>query len=150
MYRANVDGTRNVIRAAQARGVRRIVYTSSAIVLGEEKGTVGSETSPHRGRHLSHYERSKFEAERVAFAEARDVELVVVNPSSVQGPGRATGTGGLILDVVNGKLPLMVDSTLSVIDIDDCARGHTLAEERGEPGRRYVLNGFSVSVREAR
>lgn len=149
MFRANVEGTRNVIRAAHAAGVRRVVYTSSAIVLGEEAGTVGSETSEHRGSFHSNYERSKFEAEQVAFAEARGIELIAVNPSSVQGPGRATGTGGLILDVINGRLPVMVDSVLSVVDIDDCAEGHVRAETAGVPGERYVLNGFSISVREA-
>ncbi len=149
MYAVNVDGTRNVLRAAREAGVRRVVYTSSAIVLGEAAGTVGSETSPHRGSFLSHYERSKFEAEQVAFAEAGRLELVVVNPSSVQGPGRVSGTGRLILDVINGRFPVMVDSTLSIVDIDDCARGHLLAEQRGVPGRRYVLNGFSLTVRRA-
>jgi len=149
MYQANVDGTRNVMRAARATGVQRVVYTSSAIVLGEQRGTVGNERSPHRGTFLSHYERSKFEAERVAFDEADGLELVVVSPSSVQGPGRATGTGRLILDVINGELPALVDSTLSVVDIDDCARGHLLAEAEGAAGERYVLNGFCLGVRDA-
>ena len=148
MYTANVDGTRNVIAAATRAGVRRVVYTSSAIVLGEADGTVGTEDSPHRGSFLSHYERSKFEAERVALA-ASGIDVVAVNPSSVQGPGRATGTGGLILDVINGRLKAMVDSTLSIVDIDDCARGHVLAEQHGRAGERYVLNGFSMSVRAA-
>ena len=149
MYEANVEGTRNVVRACETAGVRRLVYTSSAIVLGEEKGTVGVETSPHRGRFMSHYEHSKHKAEGIALSEPAGVEVVAVNPSSVQGPGRATGTGKLILDVINGKLPVLVDSTLSVVDIDDCARGHLLAERHGTPGERYILNGFSMPVRAA-
>lgn len=149
MYRTNVEGTLNVVKAATAAGVRRVVYTSSAIVLGEQEGTVGSEDSPHRGSYLSHYERSKHEAEQAAFAAAGGVDLVVVNPSSVQGPGRADGTGKLILDVINGKLKTLVDTRLSIVDIDDCARGHLLAETKGVPGQRYVLNGISLPMREA-
>ncbi len=149
MYRANVEGTQNVIKAAAATGVRRVVYTSSAIVLGESQGTLGAENSRHRGTYLSHYERSKHEAEDAAFAAAGGIELVVVNPSSVQGPGRASGTGRLILDVVKGRLRVLVDTNLSIVDIDDCARGHLLAESKGVPGERYVLNGISLSLREA-
>ena len=59
LYRGNVDGTLHVVRAAAAAGALRVVYTSSAATIGEEAGTVGSEASPHRGRFLSHYERSK-------------------------------------------------------------------------------------------
>ena len=149
MYRANVEGTRIVLEAAGRAGVRRVVYTSSAIVLGEVAGTVGSETSPHRGSFHSHYERSKYEAEKLAMGGVWEVEVVVVNPSSVQGPGRATGTGRLIVDVLNGRLPFLVDTSLSIVDIDDCARGHLLAAERGVAGERYVLNGFTITTRRA-
>ena len=64
MFEVNVQGSQNVVEAAAAAGVRRVVYTSSAAVLGEASGTVGTETSPHRGWFLSSYERSKFEAEQ--------------------------------------------------------------------------------------
>ncbi len=149
MYRANVDGTRNVLRAANAAGVTRLVHTSSAVVLGEQHGSVGDERTEHRGFYLSHYEYSKVLAEQVALAEAGAVEVVIVNPSSVQGPGRASGTGKLILDLINGDLPFMVDTSLSVVDIDDCANGHLLAWEHGRAGQRYVLSGFSMSTRSA-
>jgi dihydroflavonol-4-reductase len=149
MYRANVDGTRNVVRAANAVGVRRLIHTSSAVVLGEAKGAVGREDVEHRGFVLSHYERSKTLAEQVAFAESGAVEVISVNPSSVQGPGRATGTGKLLLDVLNGRLRVMVDTNLSIVDIDDCTEGHLLAWQRGEAGRRYILSGFTINTREA-
>ncbi len=149
MFRVNVDGTRNVIRACRAMGVRRLVHTSSAATIGEPQGSVGSEETIHRGYFHSNYERSKFEAEQVVMAEAADLDFVIVNPSSVQGPGRATGTGKLILDVVNGRLPFLVDTRLSIVDIDDCARGHLLAAEHGQRGRRYILNSFSVTMDEA-
>lgn len=149
MERVNVDGVRNAMAACHRAGVRRMVHTSSAVTLGEERGSVGRESSVHRGHFISDYERTKFLGEQVLFSEAGDLEVVAVNPSSVQGPGRATGTGKLILDVVNGRLPFLIDSSISLVDIEDCARGHVLAAEFGVPGARYVLSGSVLSVREA-
>ncbi|MDH5615411.1 MAG: SDR family oxidoreductase, partial [Acidimicrobiia bacterium] len=149
LFRVNVDGSRNTLRAAAAVGARRMVYTSSATTLGEERGSVGNERSPHRGWFLSNYERSKYEAERMLLSEKTSVELVVVNPSSVQGPGRAAGTGKLFLDLINGRIPAVVDSHFSIVDIDDCGRGHLLAEASGLAGERYVLSGFTLSTEEA-
>ncbi len=82
------------------------MLTSSAAALGEAEGTVGSEASPHRGSYLSVYERSKHEGEVAAFAAARvaGIPLVAVNPSSVQGPGRAGGTGRILIAYLNGRL----------------------------------------------
>jgi dihydroflavonol-4-reductase len=151
LYEVNVTGSRNVVRAAAAAGVRRLVYTSSAAAIGEQRGRVGREDSPHRGWFLSHYERSKFEAERAVMAAAADsgLELVCVNPASVQGPGRTTGTARLLIDFLNGRLRAIVDSRLSLVDIRDCTEGHILAEEKGAPGERYLLAGASLTVREA-
>jgi dihydroflavonol-4-reductase len=151
LYRGNVDGTRNLVRAAAAAGARRVVYTSSAATIGEETGTLATEASQHRGRFLSHYERSKHAAERVALEEARrlGLELVSVNPASVQGPGRTRGTARILIDALNGRLRMVVDSRLSVVDVADCAAGHQLAEERGAPGERYLLSGATLTVGEA-
>jgi len=148
LLRVNVDGSLAVMRAAAAAGVRRVVYTSSAATIGEERGTVGREDSAHRGRFLSHYERSKYEAERAVLA-ASGPEVVCVNPSSVQGPGRVRGTARILLDALNGRLRAVVDSRLSIVDIADCVEGHLLAEERGAAGRRYILSGATLTVREA-
>jgi dihydroflavonol-4-reductase len=151
LFRVNVEGSRAVVRAAIDAGARRLVYTSSAATLGEAHGTVGREDAPHRGTFLSHYERSKYEAERAVMADARagGLELVSVNPASVQGPGRVRGTARILLDYLNGRLRVIVDSRLSVVDIDDCVEGHLLAEARGAPGERYVLSGATLTVREA-
>jgi dihydroflavonol-4-reductase len=145
----NVQGTRNVLAACRSAGVGRLIHTSSAAAIGEPHGTVGSETSPHRGSYLSRYERSKHLSERAVLEESEDLDVVVVNPSSVQGPGRATGTGRLLLDVLNGKLPFLVETKVSVVDIDDCSAGHLLAAERGRRGERYILSGASVTIGEA-
>ena len=151
LYRVNVEGSRNVVEAARRAGVRRLVYTSSAAALGEERRTLANEESPHRGSFLSHYERSKFEAERAVLAagERDGLEVVSVNPASVQGPGRTRGTARLLIAYLNGRLPFLVDSRLSFVDIRDCAEGHVLAEARGRPGERYVLSGATLAVREA-
>jgi len=149
--RMNVDGTVNVVRAAGAAGVRRIVYTSSAATIGEPHGAIGREDTPHRGQFLSRYERSKWEAERAAFdvALAAGVELVSVNPASVQGPGRTRGTAKLLLGYLNGTLRALIDSRMSIVDIADCAEGHLLAERSGVAGERYLLSGVTLTVREA-
>lgn len=149
MWRVNVEGTRAVMTACRFEGVRRLVHTSSAVTIGEKRGELATETSAHRGFFLSEYERSKHEAERVLLNEADGLEVVSVNPSSVQGPGRSTGTGRILLAAANRRLPLLFDTTISIVDIDDCARGHLLAAERGESGERYLVSGAVVSMREA-
>lgn len=151
MVRANVEGTSNAVRAAAEAGVARVVLTSSAAAIGEPAGTVGREDSPHRGGYLSTYERSKHLAERAALSLAEElrVDLVCVNPSSVQGPGRTTGSARLLLDIVNGRLPALVATTFSIVDVEDCAEGHIRAEARGAPGERYVLSGATISTAEA-
>ena len=146
MYRINVDGSRAVLRACAAAGVRRLVYTSSAVTIGEPAGVIATEKTSHRGSYLSHYERSKHHAEQAVLGETTPVEVVAVNPSSVQGPGRSSGTGEIILRVLSGRLPVLVESTVSIVDIDDCARGHLLAGETGLPGERYLLSGFTTTV----
>ncbi len=124
MERLNVDGAAAAVRAAARAGVARLVHTSSAATIGEPPGTVGTEQTPHRGWYLSTYERTKTEGERAALAAAREVgqDLVLVNPSSVQGPGRAGGTARFFLAFLDGRLKVFVPTTVSLVDIDDCAR----------------------------
>jgi len=150
MYRVNVTGAVNVVEAAAAAGVRRVVHTSSGATLGEAQGEVGSESTSHRGEFLSHYERSKYEGERAVFQASTDsgVEVVSVNPSSVQGPGRVTGSAWLFLEYLNGTRRALIDTSVSLIDIDDCAEGHVLAANHGVAGERYVLSGATLRLRE--
>jgi dihydroflavonol-4-reductase len=151
LFDVNVRGVETVVRAAARAGVGRVVLTSSAATLGEARDTVGHEDSPHRGWYLSAYERSKHAGELAGFETARHagVQLVSVNPSSVQGPGRSGGTGRILLAYLNGRLKAFVDTRLSLVDIRDCTAGHLLAAERGEPGERYVLNGGTLTSLEA-
>jgi dihydroflavonol-4-reductase len=149
MEQVNIGGVRNVMAACRRGGVGRLIHTSSAVTIGEERGTVGDENSTHRGWFLSDYERTKTMGEEVLFTEADGLDVVAVNPSSVQGPGRATGTGRIILGVVRGDMRYLVDSTISLVDIDDNAKGHLLAARSGISGARYVLSGAVLNVRDA-
>jgi dihydroflavonol-4-reductase len=151
MERMNVDGAAAAVRAAAKAGIRRIVHTSSAATIGEPPGTVGTEQTVHRGWFLSTYERTKTEGERAALAASREVgqDLVLVNPSSVQGPGRAGGTGRFLLAFLDGRLKVFVPTVVSLVDIDDCVTGHLLARERGVAGDRYLLNGLTLPIERA-
>jgi dihydroflavonol-4-reductase len=151
MVRVNVEGPPAVVRAAARAGVARVVHTSSAATIGEPEGSLGREDTPHRGWYLSVYERSKTDGEQAVLeaARAEGMEVVCVNPSSVQGPGRAGGTARLLLAFLDGRLKLFVDTNVCIVDIRDCADGHILAAERGVPGERYILNGVNLSVADA-
>jgi dihydroflavonol-4-reductase len=151
MLRTNVDGAASVTRAAARAGARRLIHTSSAAAVGEARGTVGNEDSPHRGSYLSVYERSKHLSEGAVLraAAGTELEVVLVNPASVQGPGRASGTGKLLIACLDGRLRVFIDTTVSIVDVADCVRGHVLAAERGVPGARYLLCGAVLPITEA-
>jgi dihydroflavonol-4-reductase len=145
--RANVDGTRNVMEAAAEVGVRRLVHTSSAVTIGEGQGQLGHEESAHRRYFLSEYERSKYLGEQVALEMCdRGLPVVVVNPTSVYGPGQTTHLTGALACFLRGRLPVVVDARLNFVYIDDVVDGHLAAMERGEVGRRYILGGENSSL----
>jgi dihydroflavonol-4-reductase len=151
MRRVNVDGAVLAVKAAKRVGVPRLVHTSSAATVGEEPGAIGNEDTVHRGWFLSTYEQTKTEGERAALAAAAEIgqDVVSVNPSSVQGPGRASGTGRILLAFLDGRLRVFVQTYVSMVDIGDCVDGHLLAAERGVAGERYVLNGMTLTISEA-
>ena len=151
MQRLNADGPVIAIRAARRAGVRRFIHTSSAATIGEAPGTIANEWTPHRGWYLSTYERTKTEGERAALRAAAecDVDLVCVNPSSVQGPGRSGGTAKFLLAFLDGRWKVFVKTNISLVDIGDCVEGHLLAAERGVTGERYLLSGIALTMTEA-
>ncbi len=146
----NLAGTRTVVDAAARAGVRRIVFTSSAATIGEKPGTVGSEATPHPGKYLSAYARSKHLAELTAFADAArlGIDLVAVNPSSVQGPGRTHGSARIFIGFLQGRLRWAVRTRMPLVFVDDTVAAHLAAAERGRPGERYLINGWSPTVAE--
>jgi dihydroflavonol-4-reductase len=153
LYRNNVEGTRNVLNAARAAGVRRIVYTSSVATVGiPGDGTPGDERTPTRLENMiGHYKRSKFLAEEVVREAARaGAFVVIVSPSTPVGPGdiKPTPTGQLVLDAAAGRMPAYVDTGLNIVHVDDVAAGHLLAYERGHSGESYILGGEDMSLKE--
>ncbi|HVY65233.1 MAG TPA: hopanoid-associated sugar epimerase [Gammaproteobacteria bacterium] len=154
MYRTNVEGSVNVLDAAAAAGVPRVVYTSSVAVLGirSDRTPADEETPVSVGQMIGHYKRSKFLAEKAVRARARELALdvVTVNPSTPIGPGdvRPTPTGRILLDAAAGRMPAFVDTGLNLVDVDDCARGHLLAFAAGKTGERYILGGRDFTLRE--
>ncbi len=147
MVRTNVEGTRNVLEAARAAGVPRVVYTSSVSCVGEAPpgGLASEDTTVHPEDLVGPYKRSKWEAEGVARAAAEaGQDVVIVNPASVIGPGdrKPTPTGKLIVDFLRGDMPAYVETGLNFVDVRDVAAGHRLAFERGAAGRRYILGNL--------
>ncbi|MCO5166059.1 MAG: NAD-dependent epimerase/dehydratase family protein [Planctomycetes bacterium] len=154
-YEVNVEGTRRLLSTARAAGVRRVVYTSSVSCVGEAApGRLADEDTPVRPNDLvGDYKRSKWEAEQVALSFARSgardaLEVVAVLPASTIGPGdaRPTPTGEIIRDFLAGKMPRVIDTPMSFVDVRDVAAGHVLALHRGRSGRRYILTSREGNV----
>lgn len=150
MRRVNVDGTRNVLEAARAEGVRRVVHTSSiARFGGQGPRTQATETSTFAlGRTGDPYSRSKAEAHEVALEASREQDVVIVAPCGPIGPGDAgpTPTGRLLLSTVKMPIALVADTSTNFADVRDMARGHILAAERGKRGETYLLGCRNVSL----
>jgi len=144
MFKTNIEGTKYMLSLGNSLKINKFVYTSSAVTLGERHGLIGSEVSEHRGWFLSKYEESKYLAEKEAFEYKKDFEFVSINPSSVQGPGRVSGTAKLLISTLNKKYPPLIKNNISIIDIDDCAEGHYLGLTKGRDNERYVLNSFHL------
>jgi dihydroflavonol-4-reductase len=153
MFRANVGGTRELMLAALAAGVERIVYTSSVATLGiVPRGVANEDTASRAEDMIGPYKRSKFDAEAVVrgLAAERSLPAVIVNPSTPIGPGdiKPTPTGRVIVEAARGRVPGFVDTGLNVVHVEDVAVGHLLAAEAGEIGRRYILGGENLSLAE--
>ena len=151
--RVNVQGTRNVLRAALEAGIERVVYTSSVAALAvPEDGTPVDELTPiDPGKIIGAYKRSKYAAEQVALEYvAKGLPVIIVNPSFPVGPRdiKPTPTGQTIVDFLNHRLPAYVDTGMNVVDVDDVARGHVLAAEKGRIGERYILGGKNMTMGE--
>jgi dihydroflavonol-4-reductase len=151
LYRVNVDGTRELLKAAAAAGAERIVYTSTVGAVGiPADGTPGDETTPvSLGDMVGAYKASKFLAERVADEwAARGAPVVIVNPSAPIGPWdvKPTPTGQMIVDFLNGKMIGSVDTGLNLVHVRDVARGHVLAAQKGRVGERYILGHRNLAL----
>lgn len=153
MYRANVDGTRELLKLARETGVPRFVYTSSVATMHfRTDGIVTNEDTPvSLNDMLGHYKRSKFLAEQEAISAARAGQhVMILNPTSPIGSndGKPTPTGRIFLDFLNGKFPAYMDTGLNLVDVAEVARTHVLALTKGTPGRRYILGGENLTLKQ--
>ncbi len=152
-YEVNVEGTKNVLEEALALGLQKVVYTSTSNTIGSHgAGDFVNEEAEFNGWEAGdHYVISKYlaeiEAKRIC---ERGLPLVIVNPTLVIGVRdiKPTPSGALIVDIANGDMPGYIDGAINVVDVEDVARGHLLAAERGRIGERYILGNENLMVRD--
>jgi dihydroflavonol-4-reductase len=153
MYKANVDGTRELLRMAREAGVRRFVYTSSVATMGfRSDGLIVNEDTPVALENMvGHYKRSKFMAEQEAIAAAAaGQDVIILNPTTPIGShdSKPTPTGRIFVDFLNRKFPAYVDTGLNLVDVEEVARTHVAALSVGTPGRRYILGGENLTLKQ--
>jgi len=151
--RVNVQGTSNVLHAARAEGVARVVHTSTCATCGPVAGRPATEEDEPPAWELAvPYKATKLAAEELALAAARDgMDLVVVNPTTPIGEGDhvPTPTGRMVRGVATGRFRAYLSGTgVNLVDVRDVARGHLLAWERGRRGERYLLGGEDKTLGE--
>lgn len=152
-YKINVEGTKNVLEEALAQGLEKVVYTSTSNTIGSHgAGNYVNEEAEFNGWEAGdHYAISKYLAELEAKKICdRGLPLVIVNPTLVIGVRdvKPTPSGALIVDIANRDMPGYIDGAINVIDVEDVARGHLLAAERGRIGERYILGNENLMVGE--
>jgi dihydroflavonol-4-reductase len=150
LFAVNVEGTRIVLEEALRAGVARAVYTSSVAAIGPApRGSTADEQQVFRaGRYGLPYVNAKHEAEIVALRlAAQGLPVVIVNPAHVFGAGDLhRSSTELVRRFLRGQIPAYVDGALNIVDADDVARGHLLADERGAVGERYILGNRNFTL----
>jgi dihydroflavonol-4-reductase len=153
LYDSNVGGTQNILQAALDEKIGKVVYTSTVGAIGNiGDGTPGTENTPVSLEDMvGHYKRSKFMAEQKAIEFSKNgLFVTVVNPSAPVGSHdiKPTPTGKTILDFLNHKIPAYIDTGLNLIDVEDVAEGHWLAEQKGKSGERYILGNKNMTLKD--
>ena len=148
--RNNFIGARATMGAALKAGVERVVYTSSVAALKPGAAAV-DESSRHTPQSvIGAYKRSKLVAEREVerLIETEKLPAVIVAPSTPIGPRdiKPTPTGRVIVEAATGRMPAFVDTGLNLVHVDDVARGHLLALDKGRIGENYILGGADVAL----
>jgi dihydroflavonol-4-reductase len=148
-----VNGSRNVIRAATNAGVGRTVFTSTVATLGLWETKAGRPSTEDDVADLSHlygnYKQTKYVAEHeVLRLAAQGAPVVLVLPTMPHGPfdHRPTPSGKVVLDYLNGRMPGYVDTAMNVAHVDDLAKGHVLALEKGQQGHSYICGGENITM----
>lgn len=153
MTAANVTGTANVVEAAIAAGVPRLIHTSSVVAVGlTTDGRPCDETAAWNFEAqglLDGYAITKRRAEEVIAAARDRIDAVIVNPTYMLGPRDARPSSGkLILDVARRRIPGWTPGYNNFVDVRDVARGMIEAWRRGRRGERYILAGHDMTYRD--
>src|SRR5436190_2574790 len=150
LFRINVQGTTTALEEALAAGVERCVYTSSVAAVGPApRGSTADERQVFRaGRYGLPYINAKHEAEKEAMRiGGLGLPVVVVNPGHVFGAGDVYHSSTeFVRRFLRREIPAYVDGALNIVDAEDVARGHLLADERGTPGERYILGNRNFTL----
>ncbi len=151
IYAVNVQGTKNVLEAARSAGVERIVHCSTIGTIGRTTdGSLPTEETPFNlWENASHYARSKYEGECAALeAAGAGLAVVVVNPCAPVGARdiKPSSSGQRVVDVLEGKVPSYLEGGINHIAVQDVARGHILAAQRGQVGQRYILGNRNLML----
>lgn len=147
--RINVDGTRNVLELVRDLKIPKAVYTSTLAVNSHTRGVVVDESYRYFGPHLSVYDETKWRA-HYAVAEPmmrEGLPVVIVQPGLVYGPGDHSLVAKTLRRYLLGELPVAPRETaFCFAHVDDVARGHILAMEKGRTGESYFICGAPMSV----
>ena len=149
--RVNAEGTLAVAQAAREAGARRLVHTSTEDVFHAEPGERFDETQVAAYPKGTAYERSKQRAEQLALSQRNGLEVVIVNPAGVYGPGPSASVSfdkGFIEPLVRRRLPALPPGGLGLVFVEGLAAGHLLAADRGRDGERYILCDMHISLRD--
>ena len=141
--RINIDGTRNVLEAMRELQIAKGVYTSTVAIFSDTHGQKPDESYHFTGKHISEYDRTKALAHEVAEGFIRDgLPLVIVQPGVIYGPGDTSVLGRAVQLFLQGRLPMVPSGTTYCWGyVDDIARGHILAMEKGKVGESYIIAG---------
>lgn len=144
--RINVDGTRNVVEACLAAGVKRLVHTSSVVVYGLTEAVI-DERAPHLGlQSWISYAQTKAQGEEVVQEGiARGLDAVICNPTHILGPGDTHNWSKLIMLIDQRKLPGVPPGSGAFVDVRQAAAAEIAAAERGVCGESYLLGGEEAS-----
>lgn len=149
--RVNVEGTKNILKAAKEKRIRKLVYTSSIHAIRRVETGVIDENVPYDAENpYGEYDRSKAEATlEVLNAAHSGLDATVVCPTGVIGPYDFRGSmmGDVIRTAAEKKPTLYVDGAYDFVDVRDVAHGLIAAAEKGQRGESYILSGQRISVR---
>ncbi|MEH1864511.1 MAG: SDR family oxidoreductase [Nostoc sp.] len=153
MKRINVDATIELLQAAEAQGIARTVFTSSSGVIQTYPHQVATETAPYSEfAQKNLYFKTKILAEReiYRFLETSQMDVVMILPGWMMGPGDAapTSAGQLVLDILGRKLPGIINGGASLTDVRDVAAAMISATERGKRGERYIVAGSLKTMKD--